>query len=91
MPTEALPEILEYEAEMETIRNNVFEKNTHIIADRQKADPSYFKNPKYKTPEDVLRKKKKTCMSFLVVPLNDTFKKPVLSIWSIMKNLICWT
>ena len=28
----------------------------------KKADPSYFKNPKYKTPEDVL-KKMKTCMS----------------------------
>ena len=57
-PTDDLPEILEYEAEMETIRNIIFEKNTHIIADREKADPSYFKNPKYKTPEDVLRGKK---------------------------------
>jgi len=62
-PIDSLSDIVEYEAEMETIRNIVFEKNTHIIADVEKADPSYFKNPKYKTPEDVLRKKKKTCMS----------------------------
>ena len=60
---EELPEILSYEAEMEHIRNIVFEKNSHIITDVEKADPSYFKNPKYKTPDDVLRKKKKTCMS----------------------------
>jgi len=62
-PYNDLAEIVEYEAEMENIRNLVFENNTHIIADVEKADPSYFKNPKYKTPEDVLRKKKKTCMS----------------------------
>ena len=43
--------------------DKVFEKNTHIIADVEKADPQYFKNPKYKTPDDVLHKKKKTCMS----------------------------
>ena len=61
--TFALPDVVEYEAEMENIRNIIFEKNTHIIADVEKADPSYFKKPKYKTPEDVLRKKKKTCMS----------------------------
>ena len=58
-----LPEILEYQTEMAYIRDKVFEKNTHIIADVEKADPQYFKNPKYKTPEEVLRKKKKTCMS----------------------------
>jgi phage/plasmid-associated DNA primase len=62
-PYNGLAEIVKYEAEMENIRNLVFENNTHIIADVEKADPSYFKNPKYKTPEDVLRKKKKTCMS----------------------------
>ena len=62
-PRDAMAEILQYESEMENIRNKVFEKNTHIIADVEKADPSKFKNPKYKTPEDVLRKKKKTCMS----------------------------
>ena len=62
-PRDAMAEILQYESEMEDIRNEVFEKNTHIIADVEKADPLKFKNPKYKTPEDVLRKKKKTCMS----------------------------
>lgn len=60
---DAFPDILNYQSEMDHIRNLVFEKNPHIIADVEKADPSYFKNPKYKTPEDVLRKKKKTCMS----------------------------
>lgn len=59
----AMPEILEYEAEMVTVRDLVFQHNDHIIADVEKSNPAYFKNPKYKTPEDVLRKKKKTCMS----------------------------
>ena len=58
-----MPEIVAYESEMDNVRNLVFEKNSHIIADVEKADPSYFKNPKYKTPEDVLQKKKKTCIS----------------------------
>jgi hypothetical protein len=60
---EPLVDIVEYEKEMEIIRDIVFEKNTHIIADVEKADPAIFKNPKYKTAEDVLKKKKKTCMS----------------------------
>ena len=55
-PYKDLAEIVEYEAEMENIRNLVFENNTHIIADVEKADPSYLKNPKNKTPGDVLRK-----------------------------------
>jgi hypothetical protein len=49
-----MQEILEYEAEMSTIRDIVFQHNSHIISDVEKADPFYFKNPKYKTPEDVL-------------------------------------
>ena len=72
---DAFPEILVYETEMEHIRNLVFEKNPHIIADVEKSDPSYFKNPKYKTPEDVLRKKKKHVCPTFATPSNDTFKK----------------
>ena len=60
---DAMQEVVDYEAEMTGIRETVFQHNSHIISDVEKADPSYFKNPKYKTPEDVLRKKKKTCMS----------------------------
>ena len=59
----AMPEVKDYELEMAEIRDIVFQHNSHIISDVEEADPSYFKKPKYKTPEDVLRKKKKTCMS----------------------------
>ena len=52
-----IQQILDYKSEMEKVRNIVFEKNSHIIADVEKADPDYFKDPKYKTPEVVLRKK----------------------------------
>ena len=48
---------------METVRNIVFKKNVHINADIENAQPDYFNNPKYKTPEDVLQKKMKTCMA----------------------------
>jgi len=49
----SMPEILEYEKEMSDIRDIVFQHNSHIISDVEEADPSYLKNPKYKTPEDV--------------------------------------
>ena len=58
-----IQQILDYKIEMETVRNIVFERKVHINADFEKANPDYFKIPKYKTPDDVLQiKRKRVCL-----------------------------
>ena len=70
-----IQQILDHESEIETVRTIVFENNSHIIADVEIANPDYFTDPKYKTPEDVLRKKKKTCMSNFCCTIERFYKK----------------
>ena len=58
---------------METVRNIIFEKNVHIITDFKKAKLDYFKNPKYKTPDNVLLKKKKKYVCLITAALQKDF------------------